>query len=106
MKVSHADSPKLDEERAMMTKVPYASTVGSLMYAMIATRSDIAFVVGVVSRYMANLGKRHWEVAKCIMRYMKGTVKPSLMETNVSWGSCNSCLESSPPRHFLVRAGQ
>ena len=50
----------------MMAKVPYASTIGSLMYAMIATRPDIAFAVGVVSQYVANLGKRHWEVVKCI----------------------------------------
>lgn len=57
----------------MMSKVPYDSTVRSLMYAMIATRPDITFVVGVVSWYMANLGRRHWEAVKCIMRYMKGT---------------------------------
>ena len=40
---------------------------------MIATRLVIAFLVGVVSQYMANLEKRHWEAVKCIMRYMKGT---------------------------------
>ncbi|XP_070023411.1 secreted RxLR effector protein 161-like [Nicotiana sylvestris] len=44
-----------------MSKVPYASVVGSLMYAMICTRPDIAHVVGVVSRYMSDPGKDHWE---------------------------------------------
>ena len=73
VKLSHRDSPKSDEERAMMAKIPYALAVGSLMYAMIATRLDIAFVMGNVSLYTANLGKRHWEAIKCIMRYMKGT---------------------------------
>ena len=63
VKLSQTDSPKSDEERAMMAKVPYASAVGSLMYAMIATRPDIAFAVRVVSQYMANSGKRHWEVS-------------------------------------------
>ena len=48
----------------MMAKVPYASVVGSLIYAMIATRLNIAFAVGVVSQYMANPKKRHWEMAK------------------------------------------
>ncbi|MCO5551483.1 hypothetical protein L7F22_005452 [Adiantum nelumboides] len=43
------------------------------MYAMVATRPDIAFAVGVVSRYMSNPGKKHWEVVKGILRYLKGT---------------------------------
>ena len=51
-----------------MAKIPYASAVGSLMYAMVATHLDIAFAVGVVSRYMATLGKKHWEAMKGIMR--------------------------------------
>lgn len=37
--------------------VPYASVVGSFMYAMICTRLDIAHIMSVVSRYMTNPGK-------------------------------------------------
>ena len=44
-----------------MALVPYASAVGSLMYAMVCTRPDIAHAVGVVNRYMVNSGKEHWE---------------------------------------------
>ncbi|XP_070021981.1 probable LRR receptor-like serine/threonine-protein kinase At3g47570 [Nicotiana sylvestris] len=44
-----------------MSKVLYASAVGSLMYVMVCTRPDIAHAVGVVSRYMSNPGKEHWE---------------------------------------------
>jgi hypothetical protein len=47
-----------------MSKVPYASAIGSLMYAMVCTRPDIAHAVGVVSRYMSNPGKQHWETVK------------------------------------------
>ena len=36
-----------------MSHVPYASAVGSLMYAMVCTRLDIAHAVGVLSRYMS-----------------------------------------------------
>ena len=53
------DCPKIDVEKAEMAKVPYSSTVGSLMYAMICTRLDIAFAVGVVTRCMSNPGKKH-----------------------------------------------
>ena len=73
MKLGQKDSPHSDDERAEMAKIPYASAIGSLMYAMVATRPDIAFAVGV-SRYMATPGKKHWEAVKGIMRYVKGTM--------------------------------
>ena len=50
-----------------MNKVPYASTVTSLMYAMVYTRSDINHTVGVVS-----IVKEHWEVVKWLLRHLKG----------------------------------
>ena len=56
-----------------MSKVPYASAIDSLMYAMVCTRLDIAHVVGVVSRFMSRPGKQHWEVVKWILRYVKGS---------------------------------
>jgi len=43
------------------------------MFAMICTRPDIAQAVGVVSRYMANPGREHWNCVKRILRYIKGT---------------------------------
>ena len=61
-----------------MSKVPYASIVGSLMYAMVCTRPDIAHAVGVVSRYMNNPRKEHWMAVKWILRYLKGTTNQAL----------------------------
>jgi hypothetical protein len=61
-----------------MSRVPYSSVVGSLMYAMVCRRPDIAHVVGVVSRYMNNLGKEHWEAIKWILRYLRGTTTHAL----------------------------
>ena len=54
-----------------MRKVAYASLIGSLMYAMVCTRPDIATAVGIVSRYMSNLEKEHWAVGKWLLRYLK-----------------------------------
>ena len=64
-----------------MSKVPYVSAIGSLMYAMVCTRPNIAHVVGVVSRYMSNPGKQHWEAVKWILRYLKCTLSTSLCFT-------------------------
>nr|GEV52043.1 probable mediator of RNA polymerase II transcription subunit 37c [Tanacetum cinerariifolium] len=56
VKLSSKMSPSSEKERMEMSRVLYASAVGSLMFAMICTRPDIAYVVGVVSRYMAEQG--------------------------------------------------
>ena len=61
-----------------MKKVPYASTEGSLMYAMVCTRPDITYAVGAVSRHLSNPGKEHWQAVKWIMRYLRGTSKMCL----------------------------
>ena len=61
-----------------MALVPYASAVGSFMYAMVCTRPNIVHAVGVFSRYMANPGKEHWEAVKWLFRYLRGTSNTSL----------------------------
>nr|GEX21788.1 retrovirus-related Pol polyprotein from transposon TNT 1-94 [Tanacetum cinerariifolium] len=66
-------SPSSEKERMKMSQVPYALVVGSLMFTMICTRPVIAHAVGVVSRYMTELGRGHWEAVKRIFRYVKGT---------------------------------
>ena len=77
-KLSKDQSPTTEQDRAQMDKVPYASAIGSLMYAMVCTRPDIAHAVGVVSRYMSNPGKQHWEAVKWILRYLRGTADYAL----------------------------
>jgi hypothetical protein len=70
--------PKTQEEIEYMSRVPYSLAVGSLMYAMVCTRPDIEHVVGVVRRYINNLGKEHWEVVKWILKYLRGTTTHAL----------------------------
>ena len=62
-----------------MEKVPYANDVGCLMYAMVCTRLDIAQAISVVSRYMANPGKQHWDAVQWILRYLKGSWRQRIM---------------------------
>ncbi|KAM2380536.1 hypothetical protein EV1_040838 [Malus domestica] len=78
IKLSKESCPKTYEEKEKMAVVPYSSAVGSIMYAMVCTRPDIAHAVGVVSRFLSNPGKDHWEAVKWILRYLKGTSKMCL----------------------------
>ena len=56
-----------------MKVVPYSLVVGSLMYAQVRTRPNIAFVAGVLGRYLSYPGQSHWKVAKKVLRYLLGT---------------------------------
>ena len=58
-KLSVEQCPMTQEEVEDMSHVPYASAVGSVMYAMVWTRPDIAHAMGVLSKYMSKLGKEH-----------------------------------------------
>jgi len=78
LKLSSKQSPTSEKENEEMKKVPYASAVGSLMYAMVCTRPDIAHAVGVVSRFLSNPGKEHWAAVKWILRYLRGTSRVCL----------------------------
>ncbi|KAL6219078.1 hypothetical protein ACLB2K_012284 [Fragaria x ananassa] len=78
MKLSSKQSPTSQKKEEEMTTMPYDSTVGSLMYTMVCTRPDITYVVGIVSKFLSNPGKEHWNAVKWILRYLRGTSKISL----------------------------
>ena len=56
-----------------MRRVPYREAIGSLMYCAVATRPDIAFPFGLLSQFLENPGRIHWEAVKRIFRYLAGT---------------------------------
>jgi len=72
-KFSLNQCPKGNLEIEEMQKIPYASAVWSLMYAQVCTCPDIAYIVGVLGRYLSNPGMDHWKAAKRVMRYLKRT---------------------------------
>eukprot|EP00253_Pinus_taeda_P026001 PITA_26001 len=55
-----------------MSHVPYASVVGSLMYAMVCIILDIAHAVGVFNKFMSKPGKEHSTAMKQVFRYLHG----------------------------------
>eukprot|EP00253_Pinus_taeda_P035241 PITA_35241 len=73
VRLSAEQCPKTQEEEEDMSCVPYASAVGSLMYAMVCTRPYIAYAVGVLSRFISKPGKEHWTTVKRVFRYLRGT---------------------------------
>ncbi|PHU15135.1 Retrovirus-related Pol polyprotein from transposon TNT 1-94 [Capsicum chinense] len=68
-KLSITLSPKIDNERDYISRVPYSSA-GSPMYTMVCSRPDLSYAVSAVSKYMANPGKEHWNAVQWIFRYL------------------------------------
>ncbi|KAK1667664.1 hypothetical protein QYE76_055823, partial [Lolium multiflorum] len=71
--LSKTQGPATAEERERMNQIPYASAVGSIMYAMLCTRPDIAHAVSLTSRYQSDPGMEHWTAVKNILKYLKRT---------------------------------
>ncbi|KAF5476128.1 hypothetical protein F2P56_007864 [Juglans regia] len=79
-KFNKTQCPKNELERDSVKNIPYASAVGSLMYAQVCTRPDIAYAVSVLSRFQSNPGQEHWKAAKkhvfsCIFTDISSTWK-------------------------------
>ncbi|XP_059441898.1 secreted RxLR effector protein 161-like [Corylus avellana] len=77
-KFSKNQCPQNALEQEQMKSIPYASAVGSLLYAQVCTRPDIAMAVGILGQYQSNPGLEHWKAAKKVMWYLQGTKDYSL----------------------------
>ena len=63
----------VSSDAATKVDAPFREAVGALMHLTTATRPDIAYAVGYVSRFMENPQEDHWIAVKRILRYLQGT---------------------------------
>ena len=73
VKLSQAQCPTSAEDREKMKVFPYASAIGSIMYAMLCTRHDVCLAISLAGRYQSNPGVDHWTAVKNILKYLKKT---------------------------------
>ncbi|KAJ9538613.1 hypothetical protein OSB04_031346 [Centaurea solstitialis] len=71
--MEHGICPESSQDKDRMKSIPYASAIGSIMYAMLCTRPDVAYSVSVTSRYQQNPGEAHWVAVKNILKYLRHT---------------------------------
>ena len=57
--LSKTQCPTTTDERERMSKVPYASAIGSIMYAIISTCPNVSYALSVTSRYQSDPGESH-----------------------------------------------
>ena len=69
-KFSLNQCPKNDFEKREIQNIPYASVVGSIMYAQVCVRPDIVDITGILGIYLNNPGIDHWKAVKRVLQYL------------------------------------
>jgi len=72
-RLSVTQYPVTAKDRNEMSIKPYASAIGSIMYAMLSTRLDVALAISLTNRFQSNPGKEHWNAVKNILKYLRRT---------------------------------
>ena len=65
--------PQTQDERTLMSMIPYVSAIGSIMYAMLCTRPDVSYALSVTSKYQSDSSIGHWVAVKNILKYLRRT---------------------------------
>jgi hypothetical protein len=71
--LSKKQCPSKPDEQERMRVIPYASAIGSIMYAMLCTHPDVSYALSATSRYQSNYGEAHWTIVKNILKYLRRT---------------------------------
>ena len=115
-KFSLNQCPKTELEKSEMHQIPYASVIGSLMYAQVCTHPDIAYITGMLGRYLSNPGMDHWKAAKRVLRYLQRTKDHMLTYqrsdkleiigyTDSDFAGCVDSLKSTSGYIFMLAGG-
>ena len=70
VKLSQTQCPTTVEDGEKMKVIPYASAIGSIMYAMLCTRPYVCLAISLAGKYQSNLGVDHWTTVKNILKYL------------------------------------
>ena len=84
-KLSSKQCPQSSEEEEI-SQVLYASAVGSLLYNIVCTRSDLAHAISILSRFISNPEKQHWKAVKWVLRYLRATARLGLVFQKLETG--------------------
>jgi hypothetical protein len=114
-RLSSADCPSTDQQRNDMLGKPYRELVGALQWLALATRPDIAYTASSLARFGRDPGPAHWDAAKRVLRYLKGTKGSKLVlggdtqqisgYTDADWGSDQDDRRSVSAYVFKIGCG-
>lgn len=85
LKLTKTMCPTEHDERKLMESKPYRSVVGNLMYLMLGSRPDLAYLVRECSQFLENPGLTHWRAAKRGLRYLREAVDYGFRLGGLEW---------------------
>lgn len=103
MNLSSAQSLQTESEMKEMKNVSHDNAIGSIMFSMITTRPDLAYVISFLSRFVSNPGKPHWAGLKWRLRYIAGTLRIRLAPIFLSFSSSFFSFSSFQPHIFQIK---
>ncbi len=99
-------------------KRTYLQAIGSLLYATLGTRPDLAFAVGYLGRFAGRPTDAHWAAIQHVLRYIKGTLDLGILYSpddrpmtgysaylNSDWGGCVTTSRSTAGFAFCIAGG-
>ncbi|KAF8831255.1 hypothetical protein HHX47_DHR1000495 [Lentinula edodes] len=78
MHLHESSKPLPADEKAFMEDKPYRAVVGSVLWAQVCTRLDLAFAGSLLARYQLNPGWAHWECVEWVAGYILNTLNYSI----------------------------
>ena len=106
-----------EEEFAEAKDLPFPQIAGALLYAATITRPDISFAASVLCRFISKWNKSHWQAAKHLLRYLRGTTDLALTYdakasqrvvlgyADADWGGCLDTRRSTTGYVFKTYGG-
>ena len=73
VKLSKSQCPGSTDEQDQMSRVPYASAIGPIMYAVLCTRHDVLYALCMVNRYQEDPELSRWTAVENILMYLRNT---------------------------------
>lgn len=71
-----------DKEFAAAKHLPFPQVAGALLYLSTITRPDIAYTASLLCRYISKWNDNHWQAAKHVLQYLRGTTDLGLKYDN------------------------
>ena len=97
--------PSTTNQLAWMKDVPYSEAVGSVLWAVVVSRPDAAYAVGILAQFIQNPGLAHWEALKRLITYLGWTKDLWLTfggrSKTLVQGFCDADWASNKHRHSI-----
>ena len=99
--------PLMPMQAMQMYGVPYMEAIGYVLWPVMITRLDCTFMIGILSKFIQNLGNAHWESLKQVMVYLAVTKDLWLtfggQSQKLIEGFCNSDYSNQSDHSFNHR---